>query len=241
LVPGVYDAKDGLFSLDCDEYNLCGELKDFVDKGEAEWVGPSTAYALLSNAEIFWVDIKDVVRFHGGCAIVKTELYASEISQQAGYFEDVAVIATEKRMRKLSGKVIAKSEVQPGKIKSITLDRFDVSGQLWFRRRYQLPDEPTYSFIQWMDAKVARLKEKPTAIKLSDISSRLDSMEKAVESTQKDMTEVKDLIKNYTTLVGANLAQAEVIKEFVKDQKSSTESLIRDLASLRSELRTAAV
>ena len=104
-------AKDGLFSLDCDEYNLCGELKDFVDKGEAEWVGPSTAYALLSNAEIFWVDIKDVVRFHGGCAIVKTELYASEISQQAGYFEDVAVIATEKRMRKLSGKVIAKSEV----------------------------------------------------------------------------------------------------------------------------------
>ena len=60
--------------------------------------------------------------------------------------------------------------------------------------------------------------QKPTVIKLSDISSRLDSMEKAVESTQKDMTEVKDLIKNYPTLVGANLAQAEVIKEFVKDQ-----------------------
>jgi hypothetical protein len=68
-------------------------------------VVPNTAYALLSNAEAFWEDIKDGSRFHGGYAIVKTEIYAAEIGHQAGYSENSEVIATERRMRKPNSEV----------------------------------------------------------------------------------------------------------------------------------------
>lgn len=52
-------------------------------------------------------------------------------------------------------------QVEPGKDEkdTIVLDRHDTYGELWLQQRYQIPEEPTFSFIQWMDAREARLKE----------------------------------------------------------------------------------
>lgn len=57
------------------------------------------------------------------------------------------------------------------------------------------------------------LLQKPTAIKFSNIHKRVESLDEALRQTSKDVAEIKDLIKDYTTVVKANLAQAESIKE----------------------------
>ncbi|PUZ36732.1 hypothetical protein GQ55_9G060500 [Panicum hallii var. hallii] len=46
-----------------------------------------------------------------------------------------------------------------------------------------------------MDGKAARLKEKPTSIKISDICAWIETMDEALRCIQKDVNEVKDLIK----------------------------------------------
>ncbi|PVH31121.1 hypothetical protein PAHAL_9G062200 [Panicum hallii] len=51
-----------------------------------------------------------------------------------------------------------------------------------------------------MDGKAARLKEKPTSIKISDICAWIETMDEALRCIQKDVSEVKDLIKKTTPL-----------------------------------------
>ncbi|RLN17066.1 hypothetical protein C2845_PM02G45900 [Panicum miliaceum] len=46
-------AEGELENLGRHQYTSPGEIKDFIDKGQAEWVVLNTAYALLSNAEAF--------------------------------------------------------------------------------------------------------------------------------------------------------------------------------------------
>ncbi|KAL6655592.1 hypothetical protein ACP70R_006418 [Stipagrostis hirtigluma subsp. patula] len=211
LVPTGYEGERALLNQEHHEFRTAGSLKSKVDGDPVDWVKPIVGYALLSNGEVFCTTYGEHGRFHGGCVVVKTSSYSSDIRHGRGYNLDYDAFASERQIKKPA------FEVATG----LSLNRFEMHGEVWSRRRLTLPDDDTYSLIQWMDTKAADLKKKPVATKLSDIVSHLESTDESIKSLKKDVQEMKQLLANYSTLVDTTASLADSIKKMLNDQAAN--------------------
>ncbi|PUZ71818.1 hypothetical protein GQ55_2G345500 [Panicum hallii var. hallii] len=109
------------------------------------WVHKLEAFALLANPMLFCVNgINDLTnRRHGSCALVRSSEY-TELLQGLGYnqSDSLAMIMTVEKTKK-------QCKIKNG----ITLERYEINGDLWAWRRLELSNDNTFSFIQWLETK----------------------------------------------------------------------------------------
>lgn len=199
LLPHNFQAHLVLDHEGTHHFITAGQLKEKIDNDPPTWLPKMQAYAILSNAEIFVVENVDDFenRKNGGVALVRSSSYGNFLHQGQGYkFSVEAPLAIT--VEKPAGKFKISGE--------ISLDRYEIVGDVWTRRRIHIAGDDTYCVIQWLHTRPKRkdnVKEDVSNVvkTVGELQLKLDTVATDVTDVKKDVAYIKQGLTNiHTTL-----------------------------------------
>ncbi|PVH64767.1 hypothetical protein PAHAL_2G356400 [Panicum hallii] len=152
ILPSNFEGSSLLDQTPIHHFATAAQVASKIGNDPPSWVHKLEAFALLANPMLFCVNgINDLNhRRHGSCALVRSSEY-TDFFQGSGYnqSDSSAIIMTMEKTKK-QYKVFAKI-LQC--VYFILFLLIGVNGNLWARRRLELSNDNTFSFIQWLETK----------------------------------------------------------------------------------------
>lgn len=201
ILPHNFQANIALNFSATYHFQTSGQLRDKIDNDPPTWLPKFEAYAILSNADVFLAEnVNDLrSRKNGAVALVRNCDYGDALHQGRGY-KFSAEAPTPISIEKSAGKFKIAGE--------INLDRYEIMGNIWTRRRIKVAGEDTFSLIQWLSTnskKKDTVKEDvSTAVKtVGELKLKLDTVAIDVTDIKQDVANIKQGLTDIHTTLAA--------------------------------------
>ncbi|CAN6302159.1 unnamed protein product [Urochloa humidicola] len=202
-------------------YETALDLLDQVRKQDnIKWVSRDAAYAFLLNAQLFpCKKISDEEgRYDGRIAVISHQQLCQLEVDYSGYTTTC---------RPLKERVLKDNE-------NSLINRFEMRGNMWTRRRTCLSNNSNFHLLQWRPThnknQQPQVKSTPaTEITPGDVLKVIEGLTaatKEVAANQKALTE--SIRANHEAAAASNIALAESFKEFSASHKAMMECINRN-------------